>query len=176
MNINNSFPSKWLKSGDVPEDTDLLLTIKAVEIETVGQGEDAEEKPVMYFNETDKGLVLNKTNAATISALYTPETDNWTGKKISLFSTEVQYGNKMTLALRVRTKAPKAASINSQYTLEQAIAALANVGLTKDDLKAKLPKNDEGKALYQPARDSALVNQMIGDAIAAGIKQPETEL
>lgn len=166
MNINNSFPSKWLKSGDIEDGTDLVLTIKAVEIETVGQGEDAEEKPVIYFNETEKGLVLNKTNAATIAALYTPETDNWTGKKVALFSTEVPFGSKMTVALRVRTKAPKASA--HTYTLEQAVAALANAGVTKEQLKAALPKNEAGKAVYSPERDTALVNKLIGDAIAAG--------
>ncbi len=108
MNINDSFPSRWLKATDVPEDSDLLLTIADVEVQTVGQNEDAEEKPVVTFRETEKGLVLNKTNAATISGLYGAETDAWTGKKIALFATEVQFGSQMTMALRVRMKAPKA--------------------------------------------------------------------
>lgn len=106
MNIQNAFPSKWLKSGDV-EDGDLTLTIKSVQIEDIGQGESQESKPVIYFEETDKGMVLNKTNADTISRLHTPETDNWIGKKISIFATEVDFAGKQTLALRVRMKAPK---------------------------------------------------------------------
>ena len=114
MNINNAFPSKYLKSGDIPEDSDLALTIKSVAFETVGQGEDAETKPIIYFAETDKGLVLNKTNANAIAHLYGPETDAWTGKRISLFSTEVDFAGKMTLALRVRLKAPKAEANGSQ--------------------------------------------------------------
>lgn len=114
MNINNAFPSKWLKSGDVPEDADLVLTITTVDVETVGQGEDAQEKPVAYFAETDKGLVLNKTNAGTIATLHGPETDGWAGKKISLFATEVQFGSQMTLALRVRVKAPKNVATNGK--------------------------------------------------------------
>lgn len=107
MNINDAFPSKYLKSGDVPEDSDLPLTIKSVSVETVGQGDDAEQKPIIHFEETEKGLVLNKTNAETISRLHTPETDNWPGKRIALFSTEVDFGGKQTLALRVRMKSPK---------------------------------------------------------------------
>lgn len=103
MNINNAFPSKWLKSGDL-EDGDLTLTIKSVEQEEVGQGEDAEQKPIVHFQEVEKGMVLNKTNANTISSLYGPETDGWVGKKISLFSTEVDFGGKQTLAIRIRMK------------------------------------------------------------------------
>jgi len=108
MNINNAFPSKWLKSGDIPEDTDLVLTINKVEVQEVGQGEEAEQKPVIFFAETDKGMVLNKTNAGTISKLYTPETDAWLGKRIALFSTEVDFGGNQTLAIRVRMKPPQA--------------------------------------------------------------------
>jgi hypothetical protein len=51
-------------------------------------------------------MVLNKTNADTISRLHTPETDNWIGKRIALFATEVDFAGKQTLALRVRMKAP----------------------------------------------------------------------
>lgn len=106
MNINNAFPSKWLKSGDIPEDADLVLTINKVEVKEVGQGEEAEQKPVIFFNETDKGMVLNKTNAGTISKLYTPETDAWIGNRIALFATEVDFGGNQTLAIRIRMKAP----------------------------------------------------------------------
>lgn len=106
MNINNAFPSKYLKSGDIT-DEDMVLTISHVEIENVGQGGDTELKPIVYFTETDKGLVLNKTNAATIAKVVgTPETDGWPGKKIALFATEVDFQGKQTLALRVRIRAP----------------------------------------------------------------------
>lgn len=112
MNINNAFPSKWIKSGDIEGD-DLVLTIKSVQIETVGQGEDAEEKPIVYFSEIEKGMVLNKTNADSISRLYGPETDGWTGKTIALFATEVAFGGKQTLALRVRLKTPTKSNGNA---------------------------------------------------------------
>lgn len=106
MNIGQAFASKWLKSSDIGDD-DLVLTISDVVIETVGQGEQEEQKPVVYFTETDKGLVLNKTNADSIAKLHGPETDEWAGKRIALFATEVDFGGKQVLALRVRLKAPK---------------------------------------------------------------------
>ena len=115
MNIDTAFPSKYLKAADIG-DSDMALTIRSVEIETIGQGEDADSKPILYFNETEKGLVLNKTNSTTIKGLYSAETDNWIGKAIALFSTEVDYAGKQTLALRVRMKAPvKAAPSVAEY-------------------------------------------------------------
>lgn len=109
MNITQAFPSSTLKAADI-EDEDLILTMSHVEIKTVGQGNKAEDKPHLYFKETDKALVLNKTNAASISKLYGPDTDDWAGQKISLFSTEVDFAGTPTLAIRVRLKKPTGAT------------------------------------------------------------------
>lgn len=104
MNITAAFPSKFLRAADL--ESDATFTIKKVDIETVGQGNDADEKPVVYFKETDKGLALNKTNANTIANLYGGETNEWVGKQVTLFPTEVDFGGKQTLAIRVRSKKP----------------------------------------------------------------------
>lgn len=101
MNIDNAFPSNYLKAADIEEDT--TLTISDVKIEKLGD----DERPIVYFEENEKGLVLNKTNASTIKGMYTSDTDNWTGKKITLFATEVDYAGKQTMAIRVRMRAPK---------------------------------------------------------------------
>ena len=106
MNIDTAFPSTWLKSADV--ETDLHLTIKGVVLEKVGQGEDEEFKPVVYFTETNKGLVLNKVNSSVIRDLYGQETDDWQGKRITLFQTQVDFRGKPTMAIRVRLKPPQA--------------------------------------------------------------------
>lgn len=109
MNMNEAFPSKYLKADvDVPEDSDLTLVINDATVETLGQGKDAEDKVILYFNGTDKGLVLNKTNWGLIArALGSDETDDWTGKAITLYSTDVQFGNDFVRSIRVRPRAPK---------------------------------------------------------------------
>ena len=106
-NVNDMFPSKYLKASDVG-DTDLELTIIAVDEETIGQGSDADIKSVVYFSETPKGLVLNKTNARAIASLYGDESDDWTDNKIRLYATEVDFKGEQMLALRVRLRAPQA--------------------------------------------------------------------
>lgn len=105
--LNDMFPSRYLKAADF-EDGDAVVTIERLEEDTVGQGKDAKDVWIVYFTELDKGLVLNKTNTVTIGKLYGDDTDDWTGKKITLFSTEVQYQSDMVAAIRIRSKPPKA--------------------------------------------------------------------
>jgi hypothetical protein len=99
-------PSKYLKATDA-EDGDLILTMSEVKEETLGMGSNAEKKWVLYFEELPKGLVLNKTNMNTIAKLYGDDTDDWEGKKVTLFATEVQFQSEMVEALRIRSKPPK---------------------------------------------------------------------
>ena len=66
MKIGSAFPSKYLKADDL-NGTRALVTIDTVKVERIAGGED--EKPVVYFERRDKGLVLNRTNATTISEI-----------------------------------------------------------------------------------------------------------
>jgi hypothetical protein len=112
MNIATAFPSNFLKAAELEGDT--VYTIERVEMQNVAaKGQPDEMKPTLYFQETERGLVLNKTNSATITSLYGPETDDWSGKPITLFSTEVDFQGKQTLAIRVRMKKPAAAPASS---------------------------------------------------------------
>lgn len=104
--LNEMFPSKWLKADDFDEDG-TVLTVKKLKEESVGQGRDADEKWVLYFEELEKGLVLNKTNTNIIAKLYGDDTDEWKGKLVTLYATDVQYKDEMVSAIRVKTKVPK---------------------------------------------------------------------
>jgi hypothetical protein len=92
MNINNVFPSKFIKNADL-QGRKLKLTIADVRIEEVGQNGDT--KPVLFFLDKDKGMVLNKTKAAILSAAFSPETDGWVGKEVSIFPTRVPFGDQI---------------------------------------------------------------------------------
>jgi hypothetical protein len=105
MRINSVFPSKYVKAADL-EGKSTLWTISHIEMETMGFGEDKKTLPVLYFDEVDRGLVLNRTNANTIVDAYGDESDDWAGKPIVLVPTPVQYAGKVTEGIRVRL--PKA--------------------------------------------------------------------
>lgn len=109
MKKNDMFPSKYLKASDC-EDGDLIVTIREVKQEDVGSAAKKEVKAVVYFEEVDKGLVLNKTNWNTIEKLTGNEdTDEWAGEKIALYATEVEFQGDMVMSVRVRLKKPAAA-------------------------------------------------------------------
>lgn len=103
--INDLFPSRFIKSADIG-DTDTVLTISKVAMEDLGYGDGQDTKPVVYFQEIDKGLVMNKTNAESIGQLYGERIDGWPGKKITLFTTEVSFQGKPMLGIRVRLRPP----------------------------------------------------------------------
>lgn len=109
MNIKDSISSRYLVAEtDIPDEEDLVLTIKDAVMEQLGTGADASEKIVLYFKETKKGLALNKTNLKSIAkVLNSDETDDWIGKRIALFATEVDFRGDQVLAIRVRLKAPR---------------------------------------------------------------------
>lgn len=100
MNINNAFPSKYIKSSEVPEEG-LTLVIDRVEVEDVdGKGA---HKPVVYFRKAKKGLALNVTNSKKITQLLgTPDTDEWTGRAITLYQSETEYQGDTVACIRIR--------------------------------------------------------------------------
>jgi hypothetical protein len=99
MRIDGAFPSDYLKSSDI-EGQQVIYTIKSVAIEEIGQERD--QRPVVYFDETDKGLVLNKTNSRTISDEYGLETDDWVGRQIALYEKMVEFSGKEVPAIRIK--------------------------------------------------------------------------
>lgn len=102
MRMSQAFPSKFLKSEDIGNQR-WPLTIRAVQMEEVS---DNEQKPIVYFHELEKGLVLNKTNAEMIVQLYGDDTDRWTGQKIEMYATPVQYQGQSKMGLRVLAPLP----------------------------------------------------------------------
>ena len=87
---------------------DVTVTIASVEAATLtGQGGRKTKKPVVHFEGRDKGLALCKTNAKTIAALYTNDTDQWVGKKITMYPTTTMFGAETIECIRIRPAVPK---------------------------------------------------------------------
>jgi arabinogalactan endo-1,4-beta-galactosidase len=102
MNINDQFPSKYLKASDLQG---RQVTVKMARVEQEKIGDD--EKPILYFQGKERGVVLNKTNANNIAAIYGYETDDWYGKEITLVEAMVDFQGKSVPAIRM--KAPRVA-------------------------------------------------------------------
>jgi hypothetical protein len=105
FSISSMFPSRYLKPSDIGE-VDLVLTIEAITIEDIGRSDHKDSKVLVHFKETEKALVLNKTNALTIAHLYGEQTGGWVGKRISLYITEVSFQGTPMLGIRIRMRVP----------------------------------------------------------------------
>jgi hypothetical protein len=96
MNIEEAFPSKYLKAADLKGQR-ATVKMDRVESDTVGD----DNKVILYFQGKEKGLVLNVTNKNMIVDTYGPETEDWIGQPIILYEAMVQYQSKMVPAIRV---------------------------------------------------------------------------
>ena len=94
--------SKYLRKEDFDADGQ-ILTIAGFRREDI-KGDDGhlEEKIVLLFKELDKGMVLNKTNFASIAFQCGEDTDEWSGKEITLYAPMVSAFGETKPALRVK--------------------------------------------------------------------------
>ncbi len=89
---------------------DVTATISDVKAAKVKDSEGKEQKkPIIWFRESKdkRGLVLCKTNGRTIAALYGNETNEWIGKRITLFATTCEAFGKTVECIRIRPQIPK---------------------------------------------------------------------
>ena len=108
MNITEVYPSKYLKADDLNGMT-VNVTIKFVCMESMmGNDKKNVDKPVIYFNEYLKGLVMNKTNSKAITALYGKETELWKNKPVRLSIVQIDAFGEVTDAIRISKPIPTA--------------------------------------------------------------------
>ena len=91
------FDDRFIGTYDLDGKPELTVTIEDIGMETMRTQDGAEaDKPVVSIKGAKKKWVLNKTNAKTIAELYGVDTDNWLGKKVTLYVTECQaFGSKV---------------------------------------------------------------------------------
>lgn len=109
MKISQMMTSKYLKKDDC-DSPPLLLTVNRIKEENVAREDQAEDlKWVMFFDETEKGLVLNTTNLQLAAIAFgSQDTDDWLGKQIVCYhDPNVSFAGKLVGGIRVR--APKRA-------------------------------------------------------------------
>lgn len=110
-NINQIKQSKFLKRDDCGNG--ILVTITGChQVNVAMEGAPPEEKWCLSFQETEKPMVLNTTNAQIIAAVCgSQETDDWTGKKVVLYDDpNVSFGGKLVGGIRARAPRGQAAA------------------------------------------------------------------
>ena len=99
----------YLGAYSLDEGKDLILTIDFVRVENVtGPDNRKEDCTVIHFAEKQKPMIVNATNAKTITKLYkSPYIEDWHGRKIQIYSARVRAFDDMVEALRIRPTVPK---------------------------------------------------------------------
>lgn len=120
------YPSKYLKADDVEEEGgEVRALIKGIKLEELQNNEGQnEEKPILYFTNLAKGLVLNRTNADRIAAVHGDESDEWRGKEIILYTEPITAFGKTANAIRVKIPKPPAKALAGQPTVPPVGVAL----------------------------------------------------
>lgn len=117
MNINDQFPSKFLKANDL-DGKQIIVTMRDCVVESIGE----DKRPVLYFVGKDKGVVLNKTNANNVGDAYGPDTDEWVGKKVVLYTAFVDFQGKSIESIRIRKPKDSELSAGAKPEPRQAAA------------------------------------------------------
>lgn len=93
----------FLKGEDLEEGERTVVTIKSAEEVKFPSGD---EVPVLEFLELDQKLTLNKTRVKKCVELMGEDTDEWIGRKISLYRIDVNFQGKTQPGVAVAA-APK---------------------------------------------------------------------
>src|SRR6516162_8348219 len=133
--------SRFLKAADLKSEK--KFKIKDVTEELVG--EEQEKKPVLWFTNDERGLVLNKTNIRTLAGAYGDPMKDWIGKIIVVFPTMANFRGRMVDALRVRIPPLK----HGQAAVPAKPKASGN-GPTAVAAKLKLPVDEEIDDIGEP--------------------------
>lgn len=110
MKAHEAFPSKYIKTDDL-EGRNVTVTIERVISETIKKDDGTtEEKRVVYFRNSSRGMVLNQTNWNAIADICGKDDDDeWSGVKIVLYPSKTQFGAKVVPCIRIIGPAQNAA-------------------------------------------------------------------
>ncbi len=104
MKLTQMFPKRYATGSDF-QGKALTLTVARVASEKMHPQANAPEteKWVLYFNETKKGVILNRTLAFQIAEILgSDETEEWVGKSITLFPQPMNVAGRSVIAIRAR--------------------------------------------------------------------------
>lgn len=130
----------FLGAWDVPDGSDLILTIDHASRDTVKNKEGEKIKLTLHFKERYKPMVCNVTNGKAIAqALGSGNVEDWAGKKISIYvAHDVPAFGGTTDALRVRKYAPK----TDEFFCEECGAEIVDTVVDGKTYKAKAIANN----------------------------------
>lgn len=176
MKRSDAFPSQYLGKDDVHSPR--IVTIDDVQKATIKGENGEEEKPVMYFRDFPKPMILNNVNWMTVESEYGDDSDLWKGKQIELYhDPNIMFGSKRVGGVRIRipqtgTVARVGAPSADLWPWTIAVQKCSEAGIDESALKAAL--KDIGLTSYRAERDTIVVKQLISDRRAGSHFEGQT--
>jgi hypothetical protein len=100
--VSEMIVSRYLRKEDLSDGEDLLVTLKSVSLEDM-PGDAGEQRWVLFFEELDKGLVLNTTTIRVLEKAFGSHSDDWMGQKTTLYvDPNVSFRGQVVGGLRLR--------------------------------------------------------------------------
>jgi hypothetical protein len=117
MNWKLMFKGDYIAAVEMGDKTP-TLTIKGVKLCKLEDDKGRQkDKGIVFFKEIDRGWVLCKTNAMCLARMFGDDTNDWTGKRVTLFSTLVQVGKEKQPGIRVKGSPDIAAPMTVEIKL-----------------------------------------------------------
>ncbi|MEY2668999.1 MAG: hypothetical protein RJA59_1637 [Pseudomonadota bacterium] len=117
MNVIGCFKGDYIAAVEFNGKTPTLHIDHVQVVELEDDDGKKKSRPVVYFRETKRGWVLCKTTALCLAQMFTPETDKWTGKGVTLFAEDVQVGKEKKPGIRVKGSPDIAADMTFELKL-----------------------------------------------------------
>jgi hypothetical protein len=135
VRISQAFPGKYLRAVDIGDG--MVVTITTVQPERMGR--DGDEKPVVYFREDQRGLVLNQTNAFRLAESLGDDTAGWHGRRIRLATEWYQVRGQSTQGIVAYVDGAFMEERRPPTAQESARAAQAPLDRGDDPLDDEIP-------------------------------------
>lgn len=129
----------FLGAWDVPDNSDLVLTVDYAARDEVQNDRGREKKLTIHFKEDYKPMICNTTNAKAISKAYnSTKVEDWENKKIAIYKATISAFGQTTECLRVREYPPKV----EEYVCEECGQIIADTLINGKTFRAKAIANN----------------------------------
>jgi len=133
---------------------DLIVEITEVKTESVINADGRNEDCLVAHLKDHKPLIVNKTNAKAIAKVCGSNyIEDWKGKQIALYISNVKAFGELVEAIRVRTVAPKTKSKRklSDDDFKKLVKAVADGSYNLEDAVANFVLNDSQRSILLQA-------------------------
>ena len=133
--MDKSFLGAW----DVPDNSDLVLTVDYAARDEVQNDRGREKKLTIHFKEDYKPMICNTTNAKAISKAYnSTRVEDWENKKIAIYKATISAFGQTTECLRVREYPPRV----EEYVCEECGQVISDTLVNGKTFRAKAIANN----------------------------------